>query len=424
MKELYKNRRKKLMGQMDGGIAMICSAGMCPDPFLFDKNLEYLTGRKNKEDILVIAPQGITINQFETLTGPEVSRGRIVKEVLFVKERTAREKLIDGEGKSLDDLRNATAIQNILDMSKLDEVLGGALLINDLLWVNVATRPGLNQPLSHDLIQLNTIRDMFLWVRFKNIAPLIHEMRRTKEPFEIDCLRKAFKIHTEAFEKIMRNLKPGENESLGMAVYDYETGSQGPDVTGHGMDRYKASNIIVASGKNTIISHYMDNNQDIQDGDLVLINAGVEYKGYCSDITRTFPANGKFTSRQKELYKIVLEAQKQAIDTMKPGSNARQAHETVYRTWKKYGLEKYGYGFCGHPVGLNIHDANGWRGDDDKPFEPGNVIVIEPMLMIPEEENGIRIEDGVIITEDGVEMMPGPVKEVADIEKLCKRDEQ
>ncbi len=186
----YQGRRDKLMGKLEGGVAMIRSAGMSPDPFLFDKNLEYLTGRKTKEEILLLAPQGITIDRFETQFGPEVGRGRIVKEILFIKDRTPREKLMDGEGGSFGDIRNATAIQTILDMSKLDEVLGDALLSSDLLWVNIGTRPSLNQPLSHDLIQLNTIRERFLWVGFKNIAPLIHEMRRIKEPCEIDCLRK------------------------------------------------------------------------------------------------------------------------------------------------------------------------------------------------------------------------------------------
>ncbi|MBW2369781.1 MAG: aminopeptidase P family protein, partial [Deltaproteobacteria bacterium] len=295
-----------------------------------------------------------------------------------------------------------------------------ALLRSELLWVNVGTRPSFTKPLSNDLIQLNTIRERFLWVRFKNIAPLIHEMRRIKDPYEVDCLKIAFEIHKSAFEKIMKTLKPGENESLGVAIFDYETGSRGPDVTGRSLDAYE-SNIIVATGGNSAIPHYMDNNQDIKDGDLVLIDSGVDYKGYCSDITRTFPANGRFTDRQKEVYAIVLEAQKRAIETMKPGATARDAHFAVYETWKKHGLEKYGYGTCGHPVGLNIHDANGWRSDDDKPFEPGYVLVIEPLVMMPEEEIGIRIEDGVLITETGCELLAGPPREIEDVEALCSR---
>jgi Xaa-Pro aminopeptidase len=175
--------------------------------------------------------------------------------------------------------------------------------------------------------------------------------------------------------------------------------------------------VIVAAGKNSTIGHYVNNNQVIKDGDLVLIDAGVSYKGYSSDITRTFPANGKFTPRQRELYAIVLEAQKKAIATMKPGSTARKAHNAVYNHFKKHGLEKYGYGICGHAVGLNIHDANG---DFDIPFEPGVVIVIEPFLAIPEEGIGIRIEDGVLITETGFELLPAPPKEIAEVEALCQ----
>jgi Xaa-Pro aminopeptidase len=166
----------------------------------------------------------------------------------------------------------------------------------------------------------------------------------------------------------------------------------------------------------------MDNNQQIEDGDLVLIDGGVEVHGYSSDITRTFPANGKFTDRQKEVYEITLEAQKAAIATMKPGSTSHDAHMAVYETYKKYGLENNAYGTCGHPVGLNIHDANGWKADDDLPFEPGHILVIEPFVMIPDESIGIRIEDGVLITEDGCEVLAGPPKEVDDVEALCKRE--
>jgi Xaa-Pro aminopeptidase len=186
------------------------------------------------------------------------------------------------------------------------------------------------------------------------------------------------------------------------------------------MDRY-ADNIIVGAGKNTALAHYMDNNRDIADGDLILIDTGLSVNGYSSDITRTFPANGRFTPRQKELYAIVLEAQKAAAATMKPGSDSRVAHRAVYDTWKKYGLEQYGYGTCGHPVGLNIHDSNGRKSDDDIPFEPGVVLAIEPFISIPEEGIGIRIEDGVLITQDGCELLAGPVREIDDIERLCRR---
>ena len=247
-------------------------------------------------------------------------------------------------------------------------------------------------------------------------------MRWVKDDYEVDCLRKAFQIHGEIDEKIMEALKPGVNESVGKAIFDYEIGIRDPTkVSGQWYDRY-VSNIIVASGKNTVVAHYMDNNQIIKDGDLILIDGGVEYEGYCSDITRTFPANGIFTDRQRELYTIVLEAQNRAITEMKTGNTQIDAHRAAYEYLKEFGLDKYGYGNAGHPVGLNIHDTGDWTGGDNLPYEPGAVLAIEPFITLVDEGIGIRIEDGVLITKNGPELLPGPPREIADIEKLCKRD--
>jgi Xaa-Pro aminopeptidase len=119
---------------------------------------------------------------------------------------------------------------------------------------------------------------------------------------------------------------------------------------------------------------------------------------------------------------MVLEAENAAIATMRPGSTMREAHQAVYDVFKKYGVEQYSYGNCGHPVGLNIHDPNGRYADDrDQPFVPGVVIVIEPFLMLPDEGIGIRIEDGVLITETGHEILSGPPREIEEVEALCRR---
>jgi Xaa-Pro aminopeptidase len=413
------------MTQMGEGIALIGSPGVTSDPLLFDKNLRYLTGQSSKQAFLLLAPQGVRVQRWETMRGPEVGRGRVVKEVLFVEERSEREKVIDGEGEGADTIQQASGIELVLPLSKLNRTLHDNLVVEKVLWLNIPTCPSLDKPLSPDLVMFNRIRERFLWLQTPNIAPLIHEMRRIKEPYEIECLRRAFQIHTEIYEEIMRTLKPGDNESLGAAIWHYQAKAKydPQKVSSETQDLY-AANIIVAAGKNSAIAHYMDNNQVIQNGDLVLIDAcGIDYQGYFSDITRTFPANGRFTPRQRELYETVLEAQKVAIATMKPGSTAQDAHRAVYEHFKAHGLEAYGFGMCGHPVGLNVHDANGaasW--DRDQPFEPGVVIVIEPFLAIPEEGIGIRIEDGVLITEDGHETMPGPAREVDEVESLCQRD--
>lgn len=419
--EILQNRRKNLMNRMESGVAMITKSASAPDSLLSDKNLQYLTGNTDEHTILLLSPKGLTIDRFETQRTPELGRGRIVNEVLFLREISKKEKFADGESDTIETVKEKTGINTVKSLSKFPEILSVNLMSESLFWGNIATRPNFEKPISPNNMKINEILQRFPWIQFRNIAPLIHHMRWIKDPYEIECLRHAFQIHSEIFEKIMKSLKPGINESVGKAIYDYEIGIRDPEsVKGSWHDKYK-NNIIVAAGKNSAIPHYMDNNQEIKDGDLILIDGGVEYKGYSSDITRTFPANGKFTDRQKELYSIVLEAQKNAIATMKPGATQRDAHNAVYETFKKFKLDQYGYGTCGHSVGLNIHDATSWL-VNDSPFEPGVIIVIEPFITIPEEGIGIRIEDGVLITPDGVEILPGPAKEIDDVEALCARD--
>ena len=418
-------RRQALMDQVKEGVVLIQSSGGSEiNPDLYDKNLQYLTGLTSKQAVLLLAPKGVTVDRMETFLGPEVGRGRVVNEVLFVEVLTARQAYLDGPGASQTHIKNMTGISKVYPLSRLNEVLQDNCRRTSVVWFNKPS-VSISDPLPADLILINKLKERYFWIDFRNVAPLIHEMRRIKDPFEIECLRKAFQIHSEIYVKIMSTLKPGMNEADGEAIFESALIKRAnpKDTPGFvkevsdSLDMMNAQ-IIVASGKNSTIGHYVENNQVIKDGDLILIDAGVSYKGYSSDITRTFPANGKFTPRQKELYAIVLEAQKKAIATMEPGSTARRAHNAVYRHFKEHGLEKYGYGVCGHPVGLNIHDANG---DFDIPFEPGVVIVIEPFLAILEEGIGIRIEDGVLITETGAELLPGPPKEIADIEALCQR---
>jgi len=418
---MYRKRRMRLLERMGEGIAFITTSYGSPNVLLYDKNLKYLIGKIPNDAVLLMAPKGIVIDIFETLHSPKVGRGRKVQEVLFVRDLHKIEKIMDGEGHSISNLQKESGVEAVKILKDLNSVLKNNLVNENILWVNVANPPNLDKPLTPNLIKINQIRDRFSWLQIKNCAPLIHNMRWVKEPIEIEYLRNAFRIHSEIFTKIMQTLKPGENESLGKAIYDYEIAIRPPKkVRGDWQDRYVA-NIVVAAGKNSAIAHYLDNNQVIQDGDLILIDGGVEYNGYCSDITRTFPANGKFTDRQKELYQIVLEAQKAAISVMKPGATQRDAHYAAYEVFKKYNLDKYGYGPCGHSVGLNIHDATGWWVEENT-FEPGVVVVIEPFIAISEENIGIRIEDGVLITENGAEVLPGPVKEIEDIEALCKRE--
>jgi Xaa-Pro aminopeptidase len=423
--ERYRARRQSLMQQMQTiapGIAFIQSSHVAPDPSLWDKNLLYLTGLADRRAALLLAPNGIRVERAETRTGPELMRGREAHEILFLAERSPQEIFMDGPSPSAEELQQTIGVDRVYPLSQLESLLQGALMANETLWLNTPYTPQLASPLTPDLEFVNRIRERFYWVQLRNAAPLIHQQRYVKDAHEIACLRRAFELHTEIFERIMRDLWPGTSEALGQAIFEYEVRAHAPEAAhGIGDDLYTAS-IIVGAGKNAAIPHYMANNQPIEDGDLVLIDAGVAVGGYASDITRTFPANGRFTPRQRDLYAIVLEAQNTAIETMKPGAILRDGHQAVYDVFKKYDVAQYGYGNAGHSVGLNIHDPNGYvPGGREIPFEPGVVLVIEPFLTIPEEGIGIRIEDGVLITEHGCELLVGPPREITEVEAFCRR---
>ncbi len=416
----YHQRRQYLQQQTEQGTILITVGKSSPDPNLFDKNLEYLVGKVPLQSVLLLIPHGVQINHRATLSGPEVGRGIPAKEILFIPKPRSSPFPSGGPADLLKHYQDQTGCECVKWLSEMKGTLSRALLHETTLWVNISYTPTLNQPIPPDLKFLNEIRSRYLWLQINNIAPLIHRMRWVKDAHEQYCLKQAFQIHTEIYEKIMTTLKAGMNESVGKAIYDYEIALRDPHcVSGEWHDNYEA-NIIVAAGKNAVQFHYMKNNCSIKDGDLVLIDAGVEYEGYCSDITRTFPANGKFTPRQRELYEIVLEAEKAAIAAIKPGVTQREVHYAAYQIFKKYGLDQYSYGNAGHAVGLNIHDANDW-GVSDRPLEIGSVIVVEPQLKLFEEGIGIRIEDGVIVTEDGCEELAGPPKEIEAIEQMLAK---
>jgi Xaa-Pro aminopeptidase len=421
--ERYRQRRKHLLENTGTGVILVDSSGVSPDSSLWDKNLYYLTGIPARNACLLIVPDGVRVEHAETRGGPELYQGRLVHEILFVEERSPQAAFMDGPGPTLESIHQTSGVDRVYPISHMNAILQRALMAADTLWLNTPATPAIDQPLTPHLDFVRRLRERYYWLNFRNVATPIHLLRFVKDDYEIASLRQAFEIQCRIFEQIMRALKPGTNESLGQAIFDYEI-QTAPENVSHGMgdDLYEAS-IIVGSGQNSAIPHYIHNNRVIQDGDLVLIDSGVAVNGYTADITRTFPANGRFSPRQRELYEMVLEAEKAAIATMRPGSTMREAHQAVYDVFCKYGVEQYSYGNCGHPVGLNIHDPNGRYADDrDQPFVPGVVVVIEPFLMLPDEGMGIRIEDGVLITETGHEVLSSPPREVHEVEALCRRD--
>ncbi|WP_442903182.1 Xaa-Pro aminopeptidase [Gilliamella sp. Choc5-1] len=266
--------------------------------------------------------------------------------------------------------------------------------------------------------------------------PLVHEMRMFKSDFEMAILRQACQISAKAHVRAMQKCQP--------TMFEYQLESEIlHEFAWHGA-RAPSYNTIVGSGNNGCILHYENNSQQLKDGDLVLIDAGCEYQYYAGDITRTFPINGKFNHAQLEIYNIVLASQYQAIKLFKPGTSIMEVNNQVVRTMVE-GLVKLGimqgdvdsliankaytqyymHGL-GHWLGIDVHDVGSGR---DRILEPGMVLTVEPGLYINQESDvpaqykgiGIRIEDNILITDTGNEVLTGDVpKDPAEIEKLME----
>lgn len=250
-----------------------------------------------------------------------------------------------------------------------------------------------------------------------DISPLVTQLRRKKDISEIEKMYKAINITQGGFEAAAHVMQAGVSESSIQAAIEYIF------TENLAIPAYSS---IVAGGKNATILHYNRNDQTVQDGQLVLIDAGAMYEHYCADITRVYPVSGKFTKRQKELYEIVLDAQYHVQEHVRPGmylSNAEKPDMSLQhiaiKFLKKYGYDQYYMHSIGHYLGMDVHDV-GTRG---QPLQENDIITIEPGIYIPEEGIGIRIEDNywVIPDSDPVCMSENIAKTIAEVEDMVQQ---
>jgi Xaa-Pro aminopeptidase len=243
-------------------------------------------------------------------------------------------------------------------------------------------------------------------VSISNLSPLLDAMRRVKDAQEIERLRLAGRIGALGLKEAMRSARPGMYEyqvaALAEFIFSWH-GASGP-----------AFYPIVGSGPNSCILHYSRNHRIIAAGEIVVMDFGADYRYYQSDITRTFPISGRFNEEQASLYQVVLEAQKAALEKVRPGSSFDALSEAVKQVLERYGYAKYLTHGVSHYVGMSVHDVG-----NSEPFEPGVVLTVEPGIYMPDKNLGIRIEDTVLVTKDGFEVLTKTVpKELIEIEKL------
>jgi Xaa-Pro aminopeptidase len=239
----------------------------------------------------------------------------------------------------------------------------------------------------------------------KDIRAKIEAQRQVKSPGELAFLQRAIELSLDAHLEAMKMMRP--------SVYEYQVASKMIEVHAMGGSEAEGYAPIVGAGPNSTVLHYDRLSRKIEDGDIVVLDVGAQYSGYSADITRTLPANGKFTPRQREIYNIVLGAQNAAMGALKPGMDlCRKGDRSVDKISRDYinshgkdlhgkSLGQYYIHGLGHHIGLNVHDP----GDSCKPLQPGMVVTMEPGIYIPEENLGVRIEDDVLITDSGYKLL-------------------
>jgi len=408
-------RKKALMDQVQEGMIILFGESM-PQPgahFRQDNDFYYFSGIEDMNAILVMTPK--TKESF-----------------LFLPVQTQREEISEGPNLMKDGkAKEKTGLTDILPLSYFDEFIarnarrqGLAFYLRlsprdfvdnarweTLIFVARKNRIHYNDQIPLDNYRLNKLKERYPAFEFKDIAPFIDSLRSIKSQEEIEILRRNGKISAEAVKQAMLETAPG--------VYEYELEAAAMHVILKNGAKGAAYPPIVGSGQNSCIWHYSQNSRKIEDGDLVLMDFGADLDYLCMDITRTWPASGKFTPEQREVYSIVLEVQKACIEAYRPGITEEEVRNHVAELMKKKGLDQRGLrGGFGHHVGMAVHDV----GPSGVPLKEGMVFAIEPALYYPEKKIGIRIEDTVLITRDGCEVLThGVPKEIEEIERLMAK---
>jgi Xaa-Pro aminopeptidase len=307
-----------------------------------------------------------------------------------------------------EDAARLSGIPLVLGMGKLDSVLSAALARNVPVFAE-------QDPTTQREPLLLRLRADSAHVALRNLRPVADSMRVVKDAEEIAALRTAARISAEAHADLMRAARPGMWEYELEAVIEAGFRRRGADRLGYPS--------IVGAGFNGTTLHYGVNRSQAKDGDLVVVDAAAEYGQYTADVTRTFPVNGRFTPRQRAIYELVLATQQAAMDSVRPGITMRRLGDIAREYMRAHSGDLCAPGDCtqyyihslGHWIGMDVHDVGGYA----LPLAPGMVLTVEPGIYIPAESLGVRIEDDVLVTENGYELLSGAApRRAEDVERI------
>ena len=433
-KEFEKRRRKlaKLIGK--DGIAVIPTASTrvrsrdTDYPYRPDSDFYYFTGFSEPNAVMILAP-GREDGSF----------------ILCLREKNPLTEIWDGHMEGLSGVRKNYEADQSFDIEDLETILSSLFLGRQKVFFTLGQDEVLDKILmkSFNAVRAGQRRGGVVPSEIQALEPLVHEMRLIKSKYEIGLMKKSAKISVDAHKRIFENCKPGVFEYQIEADIIHEFGKHGA---------VPAYTSIVASGQNACTLHYISNRDKMKSGQLLLTDAGCENEMYAADITRTIPVSGKYSKEQKEIYELVLEVQKNAINSIKPGQTFEglqsDAIKGLTKGLKKLGLLKgrvdqlikseaykdfYMHGI-GHWLGMDVHDVGSYMDQKGKSrkFENGMVLTIEPGIYISKKNKnvpteyrgiGIRIEDDVLVTKSGCDVLTKALpKEIGEIESIMARN--
>jgi Xaa-Pro aminopeptidase len=419
----FTNNRINLKSKLKpGSVAIFLSNYQMPrngdQYFSYRQNSDffYLTGIEQEKSVLVVSPDA-PMNE--------------LKEVLFILKNNPILETWEGHKLTQEEASAISGIKTIKTIEEQNDVLHLLISSAEYIYLNIPEIPKFNpQVRISDIVLADELKNKYPLHKFERLAPLMQIMRLKKSPIEIDLIRNAILITRNAYLRILSELKPGMKEYEIEALIQFEFIRAGS--SGHAYEP------IVASGKNACVLHYITNNSICRDNELLLLDFGAEYANYASDLSRTIPVSGKFSAKQRQIYKSTLRIFKYARSLMKPGTSIIKFHKEVCKMWEeehiKLGLYtiddvknhkgenplwfKYYMHGTSHFMGLDVHDV----GTRETILEPGMVLTCEPGIYIQEENIGIRIENNILITDNGnTDLMENIPVEAEEIEQLMAK---